>query len=131
MLFKSLFKYLQSLSYASLGTKPVSVFDKVNCIFLRLLVFSISENETFLVCKERPDPLEGVLVSYRLVKVNHVEPVGPVGLRDTTEDEVIARCSTLRLVTSLALCHLVLSILHICILNVLRMNNRLFEENQR
>ena len=108
----------------------MSVFDKVNCIFLRLLVFSISENETFLVCKERPDPLEGVLVSYRLVKVNHVEPVGPVGLRDTTEDEVIARCSTLRLVASLALCNLVLSILHICILNVLRMNNRLFKKNQ-
>ena len=130
MLFESLFKNLQTLSYASLGTKPVSVFDKVDCIFLRLLVFGISENETFLVCKERPDPLEGVLVSYRLVKVNHVEPVGPVGLRDTTEDEVIARCSTLRLVASLALCHLVLSILQICILNILRMNNRLFEENQ-
>jgi hypothetical protein len=131
MLFESLFKNLQTLSYASLGAKPVSVFDKVDCIFLRLLVFSISENETFLVCKERPDPLEGVLVSYRLVKVNHVEPVGPVGLRDTTEDEVIARCSTLRLVTFLALCHLVLSILHICILNVLRMNNRFFKKNQR
>jgi hypothetical protein len=123
MVFQGLFKDKETLGDTALRAEPVGFFNEIHCVILGMLVVWVSENESFFVCKERPDTLKGILVCYGFIQIYHVEPIGSVALGNPAEYKIISDRCSLSFISSLSFSNLVLCLLHICIMNILSMYN--------